>query len=48
MDLQNGAVEVYAGPSSGGYARVRRYGRRDELRSEAVLDLVLPIADILG
>ncbi len=47
VDLKNGSVEVYAGPSSGGYARVRRYGRRYELRSETVPDLLLPVADIL-
>ncbi|MDP8952663.1 MAG: Uma2 family endonuclease [Actinomycetota bacterium] len=48
VDLQNGFVEVYAGPSSGDYAGVRRYGRQDELRSETVPDLGLPVADILG
>ncbi len=48
VDLQNETVEVYASPEGGRYAVVRRYGRGDELRSETVPGLALPVEEILG
>lgn len=48
VDLQNETIEVYADPEDGRYAKVRRYGREEELRSETVPGLTLPIEVILG
>lgn len=49
VDLQSEIVEVHTEPRPGGYARVRRYDRGDdELRSETVPDLILPVGEILG
>ncbi len=48
VDLQNQTIEVHASPEGERYARVRRYGREDELRSETVPDLILPVGEILG
>ncbi len=49
VDLQNEVVEVHTKPRSGGYASVRRYDRGDdELSSEIVPSLVLPVQEILG
>ncbi len=49
VDLRNGVVEVHTEPRTGGYASVRRYDRGDdELRSETVPDLILPVGEILG
>ncbi len=48
VDLQNQTIEVHASSEGERYARVQRYGRGDELRSETVVGLALPVEAILG
>lgn len=48
VDLQKETIEVHASPVGERYTRVRRYGREDELRSETVPDLILPVGEIIG
>lgn len=48
VDLRGGAVEVHAAPERGRFTRLRKHLRGDELRSETVPDLALPVAEILG
>lgn len=48
VDLKGEAVEVYAAPQEGRYTRTRRHRRGDEIRSETVPDLGLPVAEVLG
>ncbi len=48
VDLRNQAVEVHAGLEGGRYTKVGKYRRTDELRSESVPGLTLPVQEILG
>lgn len=49
VDLHGEVVEVHAEPRPNGYDITRRYDREgDQLRSETLQDLTLPVADILG
>jgi Uma2 family endonuclease len=48
VDLASRRVELYAKPEEGSYATTRRCGREDELRSESVSGLSLPVRDITG
>lgn len=48
VDLQGEKVEVFTGTEGGRYAGKRAYVRGDEVRSETVPDLSLPVTEILG
>ncbi len=49
VDLQGEIVEVHADPRPNGYDRTRRYDcEGDQLRSEILPDLPLPVGEILG
>jgi Uma2 family endonuclease len=48
VDLQGEIVEVHAEPRPNGYARTSRYhSEDDQLRSEILSDLTLPVGEIL-
>jgi len=48
VDLKAEAVEVYRGPSAGGYQDVRRLGRNETLSPAAFPDVVIPVDAIVG
>ena len=48
VDLRGEKVEVFTGLESHRYAGMRAYVRGDEVRSETVPDLTLPVTEILG
>ena len=48
VDLQSAAVSIYRRPTSQGYREVQRLQRDDELTCEALPDLRLPVASVLG
>jgi Uma2 family endonuclease len=48
VDLAGGAVELCRGPGPGGYARISRAGRGEAVQPEALPDITLAVADILG
>jgi len=48
IDLAQGLIEVYRGPSPSGYRNKQTLGAGDILTIEAVADAHLPVDDILG
>jgi Uma2 family endonuclease len=48
VDLAAQCVEVYRGPSPGGYEQMERFSRRQVVSPQAFPDLHLPVDDILG
>ena len=48
VDLQNGVVEVYAAPEDDRYATIRKYGPDQNLRSETIPEIILPVRMVLG
>jgi Uma2 family endonuclease len=48
VDLAQGSIEVYRGPSPSGYRNKQTLGAGDILTIEAVADARLPLDDILG
>lgn len=48
VDLQGGAVERYNDPREDGYRRTERARRGEELASEMLTDLIIPVNDALG
>ncbi len=48
VDLNTETVEVYRGPSSGGYQDVRRLGRGETLSPTAFPDVAIPVDAVLG
>lgn len=48
VDLENRAVEVFREPSADGYRKVRRYHPGERLKSLALSEIVVDLAELLG
>ncbi len=47
VDLRAGIVEVHSEPRKGGYGAIRRYARGEGMRSATLVDVVLPVDEML-
>jgi Uma2 family endonuclease len=47
VDLRAGVVEIHSEPREGGYGLRRRYARGEEVRSATLVDVVLPVDEVL-
>jgi len=47
VDLRAGVVEVHSEPREGGYGTIRRCARGEEVRSATLVDVVLPVDEVL-